>query len=137
MDSVFLHSFTVNNQVKPSNTTVQECHIPHIFNRFVSCCNVVHQGITCIEGKKVDWQQKKETSEDSRRRYAAHNIPDTVTGMIWKATRKNTNKNCDKVAVCPSMPEYSLAVAHIPKDSAAGTSGLSYNILRFFILDFG
>ena len=70
----------------------------------------------------------KESLEAFRRRYAAHHIPEEVTGMLWKALRLKTDRVFDEVAVCPSFVEYCSAISHLPKDSAAGISGLSYNM---------
>ena len=83
-----------------------------------------------IEGEDADWRLLEESLEDFRRRYAVHCIPEEVTGMLWKALRRKTDKVYDEVAVCPSFAEYCSAISHLPKDSAAGISGLSYNMLK-------
>ena len=83
-----------------------------------------------IEGEMASWRQMEEPLEDFQRRYGHHNIPQDLLEKIWKALQRKTDKVYDSAVVCPTYAEYCSAIEHLPKDSAPGISGLSYNMLR-------
>ena len=65
-------------------------------------------------------------------RHAAWNIPEEYMDIIWTALhkRKIPRNSLSAIAECPSLLEFRKAIALSKKDSAAGLSGLSYNMLK-------
>ena len=65
-------------------------------------------------------------------RHAAWNIPEEYMDIIWTALhkRKIPRNFLSAIAECPSLLEFRKAIALSKKDSAAGLSDLSYNMLK-------
>ena len=72
----------------------------------------------------------EEPVADFQRCYGHHNIPQDFLAKLLRALQRKTDKVYDSAVVCPTYAEYGSAIEHLPKDSAPGISGLSYNMLR-------
>ena len=83
-----------------------------------------------IEGDGTPWRHMEEPWERLKERYASHNIPDQTLKPLWTHCQRKTDKGLSEIETCPSFAEFQSAIAYLPKDSAAGISGLSYNMLK-------
>ena len=83
-----------------------------------------------IEGEDASWRHMEEPLADLQRRYGHHNIPQDLLEKPWRALKRKTDIVYDTAVVCPTYEVYCSAIAHLPKHSAPGISGLSYNILK-------
>ena len=64
--------------------------------------------------------------------YSHLGIPADLLSLLWRASRPRTPPEglVDALSRPPSREEFEEAIRHAPKDSAAGMSGLSYNMVR-------
>ena len=91
---------------------------------------ILDKQVTPVYHLPSSWRQMEEPLTDFQRRYGHHNIPQDLLEKLWRALQRKTDKVYDSAVVCPTYAEYCSAIEHLPRDSAPGISGLSYNVLK-------
>jgi hypothetical protein len=122
MDSVVHHGVTVTEPV-----AVDRLLTEHFDDWFARKPSHLEDG---IEGAGADWRTMEEPLEEFQQRYRRHNIPADVLEILWRSLQRKTEKVYTEMEICPTIEELRSTIAHLPKDSAPGISGMSYNMLK-------
>ena len=86
-----------------------------------------------IYSPHADWHTLVDSDETSFfRQYAHLGIPPDILTLLWKATRplRAPAGLADSLSLTPTWEEFNAAILHSAKDSSAGMSGLSYNMIK-------
>ena len=86
-----------------------------------------------IYSPHADWHTLVDSDETSFfRQYAHLGIPPDILTLLWKATRplQAPAGLADSLSLTPTWEEFNAAILHSAKDSSAGMSGLSYNMIK-------
>ena len=86
-----------------------------------------------IYSPDADWRLLVDSDEPAFvRQYAHLGIPPDLLTLLWKATRllQPPIGLTDSLSLAPTWEEFNSAILHSAKDSSAGMSGLSYNMIK-------
>ena len=128
-----LETLLLDGAVETDGKKIHEVTTSLFQNWFASPTPSGHPLSPPICSPDADWRLLLNADEASFiQQYAHLGVPPDLLSLLWKATRPlpPIAGLTDSLSQVPTWDEFNSAILHAAKDSSAGMSGLSYNMLK-------